>query len=197
MHSSRAYGASIKDQLRELRDLIGELEGNEDFHSKISLTCKILEECINSGNKILIAGNGGSAADSQHFAAELMSRYMMEREPIRALALSTDTSILTAVGNDYGFGDIFARQLQGIGDSGDVFVAISTSGRSKNIINGINQSKMMGIRTVALCGSAGLAQGVECDVIINVVSNSVPRIQEVHGLVIHCICYELEQRLYQ
>ncbi|WP_255001160.1 SIS domain-containing protein [Cyanobium sp. Alchichica 3B3-8F6] len=183
--------------MRELSHLVGELERNNQFVSVIGKTCDALEECIRRGNKILIAGNGGSAADSQHFAAELMSRYMIERDPIRAMALSTDTSILTAVANDYGFENIFMRQLEGLGDSGDVFVALTTSGRSRNIINGIIQSKKMGILTVALCGNAGLDQGLECDIMIRVTSDSVPRIQELHGLAIHCICHELEQRLYQ
>ena len=196
MNTSRDYVGSIKAQLRELTGLLIELERNKDFVSAIMKTCETLEECIMRGNKILIAGNGGSAADSQHFAAELMVKYMIERDPIRAIALSADTSILTAVGNDYGFDDIFKRQLEGLGDSGDVFVAITTSGRSRNIIKGIYQSKKMGIRTVALCGKAGLDQGLECDNIISVNSHSVPRIQEVHGLIIHCICKKLEHSLY-
>jgi len=195
MNSFTEYKESIRGDIIALSDLLLQLAKDWDFISAVKETCDVLEKCIRGGNKILIAGNGGSAADSQHFASELMSRFLIERGPIRAIALSTDTSILTAVGNDYGFDQIFVRQLEGLGDPGDVFIAITTSGKSRNLINGIKQSIKMGIRTVALCGEAGVEQGLGCDTVIKVTTHEVPRIQEAHSLVIHSICCELEQRI--
>lgn len=143
------------------------------------------------GNKLLIAGNGGSAADAQHFAAELVGQYRAGQKSYAALALTTDTSFLTAWSNDVGFEDIFGRQLKALGKKGDVFFAISTSGESPNILEGLRIARLMGIETIALLGKGGGAAHSLADISIVVPSYSTPHIQECHITAIHCICEHL------
>ncbi|MDP5030512.1 D-sedoheptulose 7-phosphate isomerase [Paraglaciecola sp.] len=156
------------------------------------------EACIaalKNGNKILFAGNGGSAADSQHLAAELVSRFNFDRPGLPSIALTTDTSMLTAIGNDYGFLQLFARQVQANGREGDVFVGISTSGNSANILEAVKVAKGMNIVTIALCGNAGKLPEV-CDVTLNVPSTSTPFIQESHIAVGHVLCGLIEEAMF-
>ena len=148
------------------------------------------------GNKVMLAGNGGSAADSQHLAGELVSRFYFDRPGLAAMALTTDTSILTAIGNDYGFGKIFSRQVQANGKKGDVFIGISTSGKSENIIAALEESRTMGIYTVGLTGASGGAMADYCDICIKVPSDETPRIQEAHILIGHIICAGVESSLF-
>ncbi|MFV0448236.1 MAG: SIS domain-containing protein [Vibrio sp.] len=147
------------------------------------------------GNKVMIAGNGGSAADSQHIAAEFVSRFEFDRPGLPALALTTDTSILTAIGNDYGFEKLFARQIQANAQVGDIFIGISTSGNSKNILAAMIQAKSMGLTTVGLAGSGGIIADY-CDICIRVPSSHTPRIQESHILIGHMICGYVEQEYF-
>ncbi|MCL1886904.1 MAG: phosphoheptose isomerase [Betaproteobacteria bacterium] len=157
----------------------------------ISDAVNMLFSALSHGNKILACGNGGSAADCQHFAAELVGRFEQERLPLPAIALTTDTSILTAVGNDYGYQDIFSKQVQAFGHPGDVLLAISTSGNSSNVIAAIEAAKDRDMGVIALTGNGGgkIAELLsETDVHICVPHTRTARIQEVHLLVIHCIC---------
>lgn len=147
---------------------------------------------LRAGGKILFCGNGGSAADSQHLAAELMGRFLRDRAPLPALALTVDTSALTAIGNDYGYDDVFARQLRGIGRAGDVLVALSTSGNSRNVLAAIAVARQMGISVVGMTGESGGAMGVLCDICFRVPSAATPRIQEMHIGIGHMICELVE-----
>ncbi len=150
---------------------------------------------INSGNKIMFFGNGGSAADAQHLATELSVRYVDDRAPIAGIALTTDTSTLTAAGNDYGFDHIFSRQIEAIGSKGDVVIAISTSGNSPNITKAITAAKDKGITVVGLTGKTGGKMREMCDHILIVPSSSTARIQEMHILLGHMLCGALEREL--
>lgn len=155
----------------------------------------LFERSVRSGGKLLWFGNGGSAADAQHIAAELIIRYRTTRAPIAALALSTDTSALTACGNDFGFEAVFERQIEGLGRAGDVAVGISTSGRSENVLRGLRRAKSMGLHTVGFTGGTGGSMRDACDALILVPSPVTARIQEIHILVGHMLCKALEERL--
>ncbi len=148
-------------------------------------------QCVNSGSKILACGNGGSAADAQHFAAELVGRFERERKEFGAIALTTDSSILTAVGNDYGYDEIFSKQVSALGKPGDILLAISTSGNSKNVIKAIEVAKKKGLTVIAMTGkdggTMGRLMGPE-DVHLCVPSDRTARIQETHLLILHCLC---------
>lgn len=150
----------------------------------------------NNQGKILIGGNGGSAADAQHFAGELLSRFYFDRPPLAAIALTTDSSILTAIGNDYGYEDVFSRQVQALGRSGDVFIAISTSGNSPNILKAIVAAKSIGLVVIGLTGRSGGKMKALCDICLCAPSDSTPRIQECHLLIEHCLCACIEEQLF-
>lgn len=149
------------------------------------------------GGKLLAFGNGGSAADAQHVAAELVGRFQRDRRGFAALALTTDTSTLTSVANDYGFDRIFARQIEALGRPGDVVLAISTSGESPNVLNGVEQARAQGLRTIALTGRGGGPVGRLADVHVNVADESTARIQEVHRTLIHAVCQLVEDSFPQ
>ena len=158
-------------------------------------TLDILDRGVRSGGKVLLFGNGGSAADAQHIAAELIVRYHADRAAISAIALTTDSSTLTACGNDLGFDALFERQIEGLGRKGDVAVAISTSGNSVNVIKGLDRARSMGLKTVGLTGGTGGKMRSVCDALIVVPSTVTARIQEIHGMIGHVLCKALEQRL--
>lgn len=165
----------------------------------IAQAVELMFMALSNGNKILACGNGGSAADCQHFAAELVGRFERERLPLPALALTTDSSILTAVGNDYGYRDIYSKQIQAFGQSGDVLLAISTSGNSANVIAAIEAALERDMRIVALTGKGGGAIGkqiTDADVHICVPHDRTARIQEVHLLTIHCLCDGIDVALF-
>ncbi len=147
------------------------------------------------GNQVLICGNGGSAADSQHLAAELIGRFRQERKAVPAIALTTDTSILTAVGNDYGFERVFARQVEGLGRPGDVLVAISTSGNSLNVIRAIEAARARQMTVAVLTGAGGGAMAAMADITLAVPSPVTARVQEAHGVIVHILCELVEQGL--
>lgn len=175
--------------LNESIDLKHKLLGDKKFLESAEKARHLIGKAFKDGNKLLIAGNGGSAADAQHFATEITATYMKEeRRGYPALALTTDTSFLTAWGNDYHFHTVFARQVEALGKKGDVFFGISTSGNSENIIQAIQKAKAEGLYTVALLGNDGGKLKNVADVSIIVPSKSTARIQEVHLLVIHNIC---------
>ncbi len=157
--------------------------------------CLVCLTALQNGNKIMVAGNGGSAADAQHIVAELVGRFTTERRGLAALALTTDTSILTSVGNDYGFNYIFARQIQGLGKSGDVFIGISTSGNSENIIKAVEEAKKRGVITIGFLGKSGgdLKNLVDYPIVID--SDNTARIQEMHILIGHILCEYIDVNL--
>lgn len=153
-------------------------------------------EALKAGNRLLFAGNGGSAADAQHWAGELVSRFYYDRPGLAAIALTTDTSILTAIGNDYGYDYVFARQIEALGTPGDVFFAISTSGNSKNILRAIAAAKDRGLRVIGFTGEGGGAMAEHCDLCLCVPSKETPRIQEGHEFLGHTICALIESRMF-
>ncbi len=159
----------------------------------------VATKCVNvykKGHKTILAGNGGSAADAQHIAAELVGRYGFDRPSLPSLALTTDTSNLTAIGNDYGYDKVFSRQLEGMGQEGDLFIGISTSGNSANIITAFESAKAKGITTVALTGRDGGKMAQMADVAIIIPSNDTPRIQESHILIGHILCDIIEKEIF-
>jgi len=151
-----------------------------------------LSESLRQGGKLLIFGNGGSAADAQHFAAELVGRYLKDRRGLPAIALTTDPSVITSVGNDLGFEQIFARQIDAHGRKGDVAIGISTSGRSPNVLAALRLARERGLATVGFTAGGGGAMAGLCDQLIDVDSRDTPRVQEVHGLVVHLLCELVE-----
>jgi D-sedoheptulose 7-phosphate isomerase len=148
------------------------------------------------GHKLLLAGNGGSAADAQHIAGEMVNRFRFDRPALPAVALSTDTSVLTAIGNDSSFDQVFARQIQALGRPGDVFIGISTSGNSPNIVKALQECKRRGIVRVGLTGQAGGAMRAGCDYCLRVPARETPRIQEAHILLAHILCGLVEEALF-
>jgi len=167
-----------------------------DLTDKIDEVVRVAVDAYKNGNKLLMAGNGGSAADSQHFAAEMVGRYKLERKGLPAISFTTDTSNLTSIGNDYGFDQVFERQMESLGNKGDVFFAISTSGNSENLIKAIGQAKENGVTVVSLLGKSGGKMKDISDYSIIVPSNNTPRIQECHILIIHMICEIVEKELF-
>lgn len=169
---------------------------NELLLDTIVTVAKACVEVYRAGKKTMLAGNGGSAADAQHIAAELVGRYGFDRPSIPSLALTTDTSNLTAIGNDYGYDKVFSRQLEGMGQEGDLFIGISTSGNSQNIINAFESAKHKGITTIALVGRDGGKMAQMADMSIIIPSNATPRIQESHILIGHILCDIIEKELF-
>ena len=148
------------------------------------------------GGKLLAFGNGGSAADAQHLAAELVNRFILERPPLPALALTTDTSIITAIGNDYSFGEVFSKQVKALGEKGDIALGISTSGSSANVLLALEAAKEKGLFTMGLTGQKQGGMASLCDILIIAPSLETPRIQEVHGLVVHLLCELVDLKLF-
>ena len=166
-----------------------------ELDSEVQLASSEIAKSISHGNKLLLAGNGGSAADCQHIAAEFTGRFILDRKPLAAISLTTDTSALTCISNDYSYSEVFARQLSAIGRSGDCFIGISTSGNSLNIRNAIRVAKEMNIFTIGLLGNDGGEIGKICDLPIIVPSKVTARVQEIHILVGHSICANVEANL--
>ena len=167
------------------------------FIHTLQQACNALIACYQQQHKTLLAGNGGSAADAQHIAAELVSRFYIDRPGLASIALTTDTSILTAVSNDYGYERLFARQIEALGQPGDIFIAISTSGNSNNVIQGIHQARQQDMQVIGLTGQTGGAMATLCDHCLSVPSNDTPRIQECHILIGHILCAAVEKTLFQ
>jgi D-sedoheptulose 7-phosphate isomerase len=164
--------------------------------AKLLEVIKLISHTFEAGNKVFFFGNGGSAADAQHIAAEFVNRYIMDRPPLPAIALTTDTSILTSIANDMAFTEIFSRQIKALGKEGDVAVGISTSGNSPNVIKAFEVAKEMGMKSVALTGNEGGVLTKIADISLTVSSTSTPRIQETHILVGHLLCEMVEHQLF-
>jgi D-sedoheptulose 7-phosphate isomerase len=184
----------IQVQLQAHRALIETIE--RDMSPQISAMAALLVETFKSGNKLLAMGNGGSAADSQHFVAEIVGRFKLERRALPAIALSTDTSILTAIGNDYGFDAVFSRQVEAHAVAGDVVVGISTSGNSPNVLKALQLARERGCRTIGLLGKDGGSIKSVCDLALVIPSADTPRIQEGHITIIHIVCDLMERALF-
>ncbi|MBU1854343.1 MAG: D-sedoheptulose 7-phosphate isomerase [Nanoarchaeota archaeon] len=180
----------IEEQFEEHIELVKQ---NLGLIKKIDLAAAKIISCIEKGGKVLIAGNGGSAADSQHIAAELIGRYEKERVALSAISLTTDTSILTAWSNDDCFENIFSRQIEGLGKKGDVFIGITTSGNSENIIRAVKKAKEKNMTTIVFLGKNGGKMKGLADVELLVVSNRTSRIQEIHMLCYHILCGLIEE----
>jgi D-sedoheptulose 7-phosphate isomerase len=168
-----------------------------DNLGKLVNVIEVLTAALKAGNKIMIFGNGGSAADAQHLAAEFVNRFIIERPPLPAIALTTDTSIITSIGNDYDFSEIFAKQIRALGQQGDIAWGISTSGNSLNVLKGLEQAKKMGLVTLAFTGKDGGPIAQMVDYSLNVSSNSTARIQETHITIGHAICELVDIKLFQ
>nr|WP_317853519.1 D-sedoheptulose 7-phosphate isomerase [Neobacillus sp. Marseille-Q6967] len=175
---------------------VKEMLQNDDYIQLIKLIAEEAIAAIKAGKKVLLAGNGGSAADAQHIAGELVSRFYFDRPGLPAVALTTDTSILTAVGNDYGYEHLFSRQIDALGQPGDLFIGLSTSGNSTNIINALKICKEKKITTVGLTGKLGGEIPKYCDYCMKVPSSETPRIQESHILIGHILCALVEETLF-
>jgi len=186
----------IKDQIKKSYETKQEIYNNDDLLNKIEDVAKQCVTLYQGDKKTILAGNGGSAADAQHIAAELVGRYGFDRPSIPSLALTTDTSNLTAIGNDYGYDQVFSRQLEGMGQKGDIFIGISTSGNSLNIIKAFHSARAKGITTVALTGRDGGEMAQLADIALVVPSNSTPRIQESHILIGHILCDIIEKEIF-
>jgi len=168
-----------------------------DNLEKIIRAVDVITEALKKGNKVLLFGNGGSAADAQHIAGEFVNRFLIERPPLPAIALTTDTSVLTSIGNDYDFSEIFSKQIRALGQEGDIAWGFSTSGGSVNVIKALETAKKMGLVTIGFTGRDGGAVGAISDHHLNVPSNVTPRVQEVHIVVSHTICELVDCRLFQ
>ena len=192
---------AMKDYIRDqVKASIGVKELFLKDEKNIELLDRIAGDLIavyRAGKKTLIAGNGGSAADAQHIAAEFVSRFYFDRPALASIALTTDTSALTAIGNDYGYELLFSRQLEANGQAGDIYIAISTSGNSKNVIKSLESAKKLGIKTVGMTGKSGGKMKDMVDYCICVPSDETPRIQECHILIGHILCAAVEKELFE
>jgi D-sedoheptulose 7-phosphate isomerase len=170
----------------------------QEYSDVVEKVVGAIVRTLQTGGKILLFGNGGSAADAQHIAAEFVNRYMMDRPPLPAIALTTDTSALTSIVNDYGAADLFAKQVRALGRPGDIAIALSTSGNSVNILRALDVCKEMGIRTIGLTGGSGGAMATKVDHCLCVSATAkTPRIQEAHILIAHVLCELVDQQLFE
>lgn len=191
MNTGSFFGA-VTAVIDEHVALVGALR---DLAPSVAQAAALVTEALAGGGKVLLCGNGGSAADAQHIAGELVGRFLKERRPLPALALHTNTSVLTALGNDYGFEEVFARQVAALGRPGDVLVVISTSGNSPNVLRAAEVAKERGMKVIGLTGAGGGKLKQLCDLCLCVPSASTPRIQEMHILIGHIICQLVEEAL--
>ena len=188
--------SAVLEYLVRSRDVIQAAIDDPAFADAIRDIVEVTATALDKGHKLLLAGNGGSAADAQHLAGEMLSRLYYDRAPLAAIALTTDTSVLTAIGNDYGYERLFERQILGLGCAGDVFFAISTSGRSANILRAIDAARQKQIVTVGLTGRTGGEMSSRCDICLHAPSDSTPLIQQIHITAGHVICGLVEERLF-
>lgn len=186
----------IQDEVLKTVTTLQLLLNEDQVTGEVERIAQVCCSALRAGNKILFAGNGGSAADAQHLAGELVSRFNFDRPGLAAFALTTDTSVLTAIGNDYGYEKVFARQLNAVGNRGDVFFAISTSGRSPNIQKALEEGRRKGIVTVGMTGKSGGDMPPFCDYCIRIPVAETPKIQEGHIVIGHIICGLIERELF-
>jgi D-sedoheptulose 7-phosphate isomerase len=187
--------AGVREALLELSALAH--HAAEALPGSIAAAAAACVRALSSGGKILACGNGGSAADAAHFVAELIGRMRFDRAPLPALSLGVDPSVVTCIANDFGYEELFARQVRGLGGPNDVLVALSTSGRSANVLRALEAARALGMGTVALTGAGGDARLADCDVTIRVPSGDTARIQEIHTAALHAICDVVERTLFE
>lgn len=184
-------------QFAEAQRVMAAMLVDDKLNASLEAATKACIACLQGGGKILLAGNGGSAADAQHIAGEFVSRFAFDRPGLPAIALTTDTSILTAIGNDYGYEKIFARQVQAHGQKGDVFIGYSTSGKSPNILLAFEEARDKGLVCVGLTGNRGGPMGLLCDCLLEVPSADTPKIQEGHLVLGHILCGLVENTIFK
>jgi D-sedoheptulose 7-phosphate isomerase len=188
--------SAVRQQIEETRRGFDKLLAEESVMDVVAQVAALCTETILAGGKVMFAGNGGSAADAQHLAGEFVSRFNFDRPGIAGLALTTDTSVLTAIGNDYGYDQVFSRQVQALGRPGDVLVGITTSGRSPNILRAFEQARTSGVRTVGMTGSKGSSLRDVCEYCIIVPEQPTPRVQELHIAIGHTVCALVERTIF-
>jgi len=186
----------LKKRLKEHIAVAMALQKNKKISRQVEFIAEKIVNSYRKGGKTIFFGNGGSAADAQHAAAELMGRYMKDRRPLHSISLTTNTSVITAIGNDYGYDEIFKKQLEGLLKKEDIIVGISTSGNSPNVVKAIEYAKHNGAFTVCLVGAKKCKLDKIADVCIKIPSSSTPRIQEMHGFLLHTICEIVERKLF-
>jgi D-sedoheptulose 7-phosphate isomerase len=188
----------MEDILKQ--SLVDSIAAKEAFYNdhkdKLFALVEMVIDSFAVGGKLLLCGNGGSAADAQHLAAEFVNRFLINRKPLPALALTTDTSILTSVGNDFSYDDIFAKQVQALGNTDDVFLGISTSGNSPNVVRAVDAAKKVGMKTVVLTGGNGGILAEQVDLSLVVPSDKTPHIQETHLWIEHMLCWLVDERMF-
>lgn len=182
----------IREKIQETIDNLSKLLQDEQRIKTISESAELIVNAIKAGHKLLICGNGGSAADAQHIAGEFLCRFYKDRNPMPAVALSTDSSVLTSISNDYSYDEVFSRQVKGLGKNGDVLIGISTSGSSRNVLQAFNAARVLGIKTILLTGAGVKDIAKISDFVITTPSTDTPRIQEMHLLIEHLICEIVE-----
>jgi D-sedoheptulose 7-phosphate isomerase len=188
-------GSAVSSILREAAANL-ETVSRGAYATAVASSIDLLEAAIRAGRTILVFGNGGSAADAEHVCAELVGRFLLDRRPLAAVALTTNPALITAWSNDHRFDDVFARQVEGLGRPGDVAWGISTSGNSANVVNGLRRARALGLKTIGLTGEGGGHAAQHCDVLMAAPLRETPRIQEVHLVTCHAICGVLEQRIF-
>jgi D-sedoheptulose 7-phosphate isomerase len=183
---------------RRSLDVLAHAAGDAEFGAAMLAIAQAVENSLRAGGKVMLAGNGGSASDAQHIAGEFLSRLRFDRHPLPAIALTTDSSVLTAIGNDYGYEQVFERQLRGLGRKGDVFIAISTSGKSPNVLAALRAARELGVTTVGFTGTApGVAlMAPLCDLVLAAPSDDTPLIQQIHITAAHAICDIVERKMF-
>jgi D-sedoheptulose 7-phosphate isomerase len=186
----------VLEEIGKTVALLTALAADDGLIDAVARAASLCAEAIRGGHKVLLAGNGGSAADAQHLAAELVGRLNYDRPGVAAIALTTDSSILTAIGNDYGYGEVFRRQVDAIGAAGDVLIALSTSGRSKSVLNALDAARAKGMVTIGLSGASGGDMPGRCDLCLLAPSRETQKIQEAHIVLGHIVCGLVEQALF-
>lgn len=187
---------AIDDYLIRSRDVVQACIGNARFRASVEAATSAIEQSLRAGGKLLTAGNGGSAGDAQHIAGEFVSRLNYDRAPAASIALTTDTSVITAIGNDYGYDKVFERQVLALGRQGDVLLAISTSGRSPSILNAMRAGRDRGMIVIGFSGATAGSMPPLADIMLHVPSDSTPLIQQVHITAAHIVCGLVEERLF-
>jgi D-sedoheptulose 7-phosphate isomerase len=193
---SRSSEDAVALYLRDSCAVLERAAGDAQLRRSLAAIADCIARAFRAGNKVLLAGNGGSAGDAQHIAAEFLSRFKLDRSPLPAIALTTDSSVLTAIGNDYGFADVFERQVRGLGRAGDVFIGLSTSGRSENVLAALRAAREAGLTTVGFTGSGGGEMRALCDFICTAPSDDTALIQQIHLVAAHALCLLVEQDLF-
>ena len=187
----------IAEHFQRSLETVTTATADRDFLTATLAIADAITRTFRNGGKLLIAGNGGSAADAQHIAGEFLSRFRLERRPLAAIALTTDTSVLTAIGNDYGYDQVFVRQILGLGRPGDAFLAISTSGRSPNVLAALEVARSVPLITIGFSGRGNTAMHPLCDLTLSAPSNDTPLIQQIHIIAAHAICELVERDLFR